>query len=80
MDYNEIELDNIDDYVKSVIKIADKKNGGVITKEIIEKANKKSFAMTAGFRTLAIGVSALALGIAIPKIQYAIRRKLPNEN
>lgn len=67
--------DNIDNYINSVIKVANKKNNGIVTKEIIEKANKNSFAMTAGFRTIAIGISALALGVAIPKIQYAITRK-----
>ena len=66
--------DNIDDYVNSVIKTAEKKNGGVVTKEILETVNKKGFIMSAGFRTIAIGLSALALGVAIPKAQYAITR------
>ena len=30
--------------------------------------------MSAGFRAVAIGISALALGVAIPKIQYAITK------
>ena len=67
--------DNIDDYVNSVIKVANKKNNnGEITKEILEKVNKKGFVMSAGFRAIAIGISALALGIAIPKAQYAITK------
>lgn len=66
--------DNIDDYVNSVIKTAEKKNGGVVTKEILKQVNKKGFIMSAGFRTIAIGLSALALGIAIPKAQYAITK------
>ena len=66
--------DNIDDYIKSVVKTAEKKNGGIVTKEILEQVNKKGFVMSAGFRAVAIGVSALALGIAIPKVQYAITK------
>ena len=66
--------DNIDDYISSVVKTAEKKNGGIVTKDILEKVNKKGFAMSAGFRTIAIGVSALALGVAIPKVQYAITK------
>ncbi len=66
--------DNIDDYVNSVIKTAEKKNGGIVTKEILEQVNKKGFVMSAGFRAVAIGLSALALGVAIPKAQYAITK------
>ena len=65
---------NIDDYISSVVKTAEKKNGGIVTKEILEKVNKKGFIMSAGFRAVAIGISALALGIAIPKAQYAITK------
>ena len=65
---------NIDDYISSVVKTAEKKNGGIVTKEILEKVNKKGFIMSAGFRAVAIGVSALALGVAIPKAQYAITK------
>lgn len=71
---------NIDDYVNSVIKQADKTNNGVVTKDILEKVNKKGFAMSAGFRAIAIGVSALALGIIIPKLQYAITAKRTGSN
>ena len=66
--------DNIDDYVNSAVKTANKTNNGVVTKEILNKVNKKGFMMSAGFRTVAIGLSALALGIAIPKAQYAITK------
>ena len=65
---------NIDDYVNSIIKVANNKNNGEVTKEILEKVNKKGFIMSAGFRTIAIGLSALALGVAIPKAQYAITK------
>lgn len=67
--------DDIDDYAKSVIDMAKKSNNGVIDKKLLDKLNKKSFAMSAGFRAVAIGISAFALGIAIPKIQYAITKK-----
>ena len=66
--------DNIDDYISSVVKTAEKKNGGVVTKDILDQVNKKGFSMSAGFRAVAIGISALALGIAIPKLQYAITK------
>lgn len=71
---------NIDDYVNLVVKHANETNNGVVTKEILEKVNKKGFAMSAGFRVVAMGLSALALGIAIPKIQYAITAKRTGSN
>lgn len=66
--------DNIDDYVESAVKMANKTNNGQITKELLQKLNKKSFGMSATFRAIALGISAFALGIAIPKIQYAITK------
>ena len=66
---------NIDDYINAVVKLANtEKNGGKVTKEILEQVNKKGFVMSTSFRTIAIGLSALALGVAIPKAQYAITR------
>ena len=64
----------IDDYVNSVVKYAKSKNMDTITEELLEKFNKKSFVMSAGFRGVAIGISALFLGMIIPKIQYAITK------
>lgn len=72
--------DNIDDYAKSVIDMANKTNNGIVDKKLLDKLNKKSFAMSAGFRAIAIAVSAFALGIAIPKIQYAITAKRTGSN
>lgn len=69
--------DNIDDYVNSVVKHAD---NGVITKDVLNKVNKKGFAMSAGFRAIAMGLSAVALGIVIPKLQYAITAKRTGSN
>ncbi len=68
---------NIDDYAKSVIDAA---KDGEVTKELLEKMNKKSFVMSAGFRAVAIALSALALGIAIPKIQCWITAKRTGSN
>ncbi len=65
---------NIDDYVNSIINAANKTSDKRVTKELLEKINKKGFGMSAGFRAVAIGISALALGVAIPKIQYAITK------
>ena len=67
--------DNIDDYAKAIIDFANKTNNGVVDKKLLDKLSKRSFIMSAGFRAIAIGVSAFALGFAIPKIQYAITAK-----
>ena len=67
--------DNMDKYVQSIIDMANKTNSGIINKELLDKINKKSFAMSAAFRFIAIAFSAFVLGIAIPKIQYAITAK-----
>jgi len=82
--------ENIDKYVKSVIDSALKrtikqagssisseavKQTGIIDISMLEKINKKSFALTAGFRIAAIGVSALSLGFIIPKLQYMLTEK-----
>ena len=67
--------DNIDNYVQSIIDAANKSNNGLVDKKLLNKINRKSFLMSAGFRTLAIGVSAFALGFAIPKLQYILTEK-----
>ncbi len=72
--------DNIDKYVEGVIDYANRKNGGVVDKKIIEKISKKSFLMSAGFRAVAIMFSATILGIVIPKIQYYITAKKTGSN
>lgn len=64
--------DNIDKYVLSIIDTAKKENNGMVNIEFLEKINKKSYKLSAGFRTIAMSISALALGFAIPKLQYAI--------
>ncbi|MBQ9245651.1 hypothetical protein IJ182_05220 [bacterium] len=65
---------NIDEYGQAVIEAAKKHNNGIINEEILKKVNVKNFAMSAGFRAVAMGVSAFALGFAIPKLQYAITK------
>ena len=65
---------NIDDYVKSIAKYAEKHTSGEITEELLNKLCKKNFIKSAGFRGIAIGISALALGMVIPKMQYAITK------
>lgn len=64
--------DNIDKYAQSVIDISKKENNGIVDVNLLEKINKKSYKMSAGFRIFAMSVSALALGFAIPKLQYAL--------
>lgn len=70
----------IDAYAQSAIDMANKKNNGIVDKKLLEKLNKKSFVMSSGFRAVAIAISALALGMAIPKIQYAITAKRTGSN
>ncbi len=72
--------DNIDKYAKAVIDSASNTNGGVVDKKLLDKINKKSFMMSAGFRAIAIGVSAFALGVVIPKMQYAMTAKRTGKN
>ena len=64
--------ENIDRYVESIIDIANHQNNGIVNTQLLERINKKSFKLAAGFRIAAMSISALALGIAIPKLQYAL--------
>ncbi len=65
---------SIDKYSQAVIDAANK-NGGIVDKNLLDKISKKSFITSASFRVIAMTISAFALGIAIPKIQYAITAK-----
>jgi hypothetical protein len=71
---------NIERYSQKVIDIANKQNGGVVDKNLLEKINKKSYAMSFAFRIMAMGVSAFALGFAIPKLQYAMTARRTGKN
>ncbi len=72
--------DNIDKYGQAVADAASKTNNGIVDKKLLDKINKKSFMMSAGFRAIAIGVSAFALGVVIPKMQYAMTAKRTGKN
>ncbi len=72
--------DNINKYTQSVIDTAVKKNNGTIDKKLLDNINKKSFTMSAGFRAVALGISAIALGAVIPTLQYAITAKRTGKN
>lgn len=71
---------NIDKYSESIIKAANKTNGGVVDKQLIDKLSKRSFVMSAGFRAVAIGVSAFALGYVIPKLQCMMTERKSGTN
>lgn len=71
---------NIDKYAQAVIDAANKTNNGVVDKSLLEKINRKSYIMSAGFRAVAIGFSAIALGIIIPKLQYKLTEKRTGKN
>ncbi len=66
---------NIDKYTQKVIDTAKKKNNGIVDEQLLKKINQKSYAMSAVYRTIAIGISALALGVIIPKVQYAMTER-----
>ena len=65
--------DNIEDYIQAIIKKA-KKDGVEITEDLVNKINKKGLVMSGAFRAVAIGLSALFLGVIIPKAQHAITK------
>lgn len=71
--------DNIDHYTQYVIKAA-QKNGGVVDEKLLNSVRKKSFAMTKGFLGIALGISAVMLGIVIPKMQHALTAKRTGVN
>lgn len=72
--------DNIENYAQVIIKSANKSQNGVITEDLIKNVSKKSLAMSALFRVVAMGTSAIALGIVIPKLQYALTAKRTGSN
>ena len=71
---------NIEEYGQAIIETATKKNGGIIDKDLLTRVNKSSFASSAVFRGIAMGISALALGVIIPKLQYAMTAKRTGSN
>lgn len=71
---------NIEKYAESIIESANKNNNGVVDIEFLNKLSKKNFIYSVLFRAVALGVSAFALGFAIPKIQYALTEKRTGKN
>ena len=71
---------HIDEYGQAVVETAKKTNGGIIDKDLLTKLNKNSFAASASFRAVAMGISALALGVIIPKLQYAMTARRTGSN
>lgn len=70
---------SIDNFTSQVASEA-QKDGIKITKEFIEKIANKTLRKNFAFNCAGTALSILALGVLIPKIQYAITRKLTNEN
>ena len=70
---------SIDNFTSQILSEA-QKNNTKITKEFIEKTANKALRKNFAFNCIATAVSIFALGVLIPKIQYAITRKLTNEN
>lgn len=67
---------SIDKFVKQVYNAS----SGEVDKELIEKVANKNSIKSFGFYSLATAISMFALGILIPKIQYAITRKLTHSS
>lgn len=68
---------SIDNFIQ---QIYDSAKGQKIDKEFIENIAKKTVRKNLIFNIIGTAISILALGTLIPKIQYAITRKLTNEN
>ena len=70
---------SIDKFLSQIAQESSKDNKE-ITKEFIEKIANKNIKRNFAFNIVATAVSIYALGFLIPKIQYAITRKITNEN
>ncbi len=70
---------SIDKFIKQITDEAQSK-GVKITKEFIEKTANKTIRKNFAFNIVATAISIFALGTLIPKVQYAITKKLTNEN
>ncbi len=73
---------NIDDYVNTIVDFANsqKENTGVITKEILEKMNRKNLFKSTVFFSAGFVIAAAFLSTLIPKAQYAITRIRTGKN
>ena len=66
--------ENMDDYVKHIIEVANKKNGGIIDENLLKAVRKSSFIKSASFISVAVAISTLCIGMLVPKLQYAITK------
>lgn len=66
----------IDDFIKQVYK----ESNGTVDADLIKKVANKNIAKNFGFYSLGTAISIFALGTLIPKIQYAITRKLTHSS
>lgn len=69
--------DSIDKFIQ---QIYDSAKGQKINKEFIENTAKKTIRKNLIFNIIGTAISIFALGSLIPKIQYAITKKLTHEN
>ena len=69
---------SIDRFIKQV-KTSIKEND-VLNEEFIKKIAKKNISKNFLFNTIGTAISIFALGVLIPKAQYAITKKLTNED
>lgn len=69
---------SIDSFIENLS--APLKQHGKLDFDFIEKYANKTLKKSFGFNIVGTAISMYALGILIPKIQYAITRKLTNEN
>lgn len=70
---------SMNDFILQIYKRAKDKNCE-INQEFIEKIAKNNLKKSFAFNVIGTIISIFVLGIVIPKIQYAITRKLTNEN
>ena len=67
---------SMDDFIKQIYN----SSNGNVNKELIEKVMNKNIIKNFGFYSLGTVLSMGALGVLIPKIQYAITRMLTHSN
>ncbi|MBQ4646063.1 MAG: hypothetical protein IJB79_01820 [Candidatus Gastranaerophilales bacterium] len=70
---------SIDGFIEQIARSAKKENCK-ISQEFITKIAKKNIGKNLLFNTIGTAISIFALGTLIPKVQYAITKKLTNEN
>lgn len=72
---------SIDKFIEQIYKSAKEKGDDFkINKDFIESIAKKNISKNFAFNIIGTIISIFALGTLIPKVQYAITRKMTNEN